>query len=491
MKIFKLTNIRSTFLGILFLSALPLFAQQNNSLYFMDQLPQSNQLNPATQPFFGFYLGLPGISSIEVNGGNSALGFHDVIRFNSQLDSTVYFLNSQQAQRDLLSRFKKTNFVYTDGRIDLITLGLRINKNYYSFNISERMEVRLNLPYDLVKFMLRGNLDSMDVNAPTQTFDLSTLGIKATWYREYALGFSREIDDKITFGLRGKLLFGKANITTQSSVTMANTGYQSWEPHSTIDVNSSIPDLNVVTNSKSEIDSLKFKDVKDANSIRNIAMNKANMGVALDLGFIYKPVHFFSIAASVVDLGYINWKNNLHHLSQDGSYNMEGVILHRPDSIKPLTALLDTLKSKFAYNTTVDPYMTTLSPKLYVGMQLRVLNDVGLSVLTRMQIIEKSLQSQYTFSLNFYPGNVFLLTLSYTIADNMYDNFGAALSSKFGPLQWYIMTDRIPLYYAKDVKGYYVPEYAKNINLRFGVNIVFGKKRHKRIFKDQPLVEIQ
>ena len=491
MKIFKLTNICSTLFGILFLSAFPLFAQQNNSLYFMDQLPQSNQLNPATQPFFGFYLGLPVISSIEINGGNSALGFHDVIRYNSQLDSTVYFLNSQQAQKDFLSRFKKTNFVYTDGRIDLITLGLRVNRNYYSFSISERMEARLNLPYDLVKFMAKGNLDSIGINAPTQTIDLSTLGIKATWYREYALGFSREINDKITFGLRGKLLFGKANITTKSSVTAANTGYQSWEPSSTIDINSSIPNLDVVTNSKLEIDSLKFKDVKDANSIRNIVMNKANMGVALDLGFIYKAAHFFNIAASVVDLGYINWKNNLHSLSQDGSYNMQGAIISRADTVKPLTALLDTLKSKFSYNTSTNPYMTTLSPKLYVGLQLRVLNDLGLSVLTRMQIIEKSLQSQYTFSLNFYPGNVFLLTLSYTIADNMYDNFGAALSSKFGPLQWYIMTERIPLYYAKEARGYYIPEYAKNVNLHVGVNIVFGKIRHKRNFKDQPLVEIQ
>jgi hypothetical protein len=73
----------------------------------------------------------------------------------------------------------------------------------------------------------------------------------------------------------------------------------------------------------------------------------------------------------------------------------------------------------------------------------------------------------------------------------MRDNFGAVFSSKWGPLQWYIMSERIPLYYDKDVKGYYVPAYAKNINVRLGVNVVFGRKRHKRIFKDQPLVEIQ
>jgi hypothetical protein len=116
---------------------------------------------------------------------------------------------------------------------------------------------------------------------------------------------------------------------------------------------------------------------------------------------------------------------------------------------------------------------------------------LGIGVLTRLQIIESSLKSQYTFSLNFYPANAFLLTLSYTIADQMYDNFGVALSSKLGPLQWYIMSERIPLYYDKDKSGAYIPAYAKNINLRFGVNIVMGKKRHKRTNKDMPLVEIQ
>jgi hypothetical protein len=128
---------------------------------------------------------------------------------------------------------------------------------------------------------------------------------------------------------------------------------------------------------------------------------------------------------------------------------------------------------------------------LYAGAQLRIANALGVSFLTRMQIIEKSLQSQYTFSLNFYPANAFLLTVSYTMADKMYDNFGVALSSKLGPLQWYIMSERIPLYYYKEAKDrYYIPAYAKNINLRLGFNLVFGRQRHKRIFKDRPLVEI-
>jgi hypothetical protein len=491
MKISLLNPIRPIIIGIIYLTALPAIAQQNNSLYFMEHIPQCNQLNPATQPLFGFYLGVPFLSSIEINAGNSAIGFKDAIMYNAQLDSTVTFLNNQNAQKDFLSRFKKTNQVFADLRIDLFNIGLRVNRNYYSFNITERIESRLNLPYDLIKFGVKGNLDSISAGSPPQTLDLSTLGIKATWYREYGIGFSREINDKVSFGLRGKLLFGKANFNTTTSEVSGNTSYQSWDSHTSIDINSSIPNMDVYTNAKTKIDSVKFRDVKDQKDLRSILMNKGNMGAALDLGIAYKPVYFLDISASLLDVGYIHWKNNLHSASMDGSYNLRGVKVNGADSIKVFEALMDTLGKKFNYTTNPNPYMTTLSPKLYVGAQLRVLNDLGLSVLTRMEFVEKKLKSQYTFSLNLYLLNFSSLTFSYTIADEMYDNFGIALCDKIGPFQSYLMIERIPMYYDKDVSGAYIPAYAKNINLRFGFNIVLGHTRHKRANKDKPLVEIQ
>ncbi len=492
MKILILPHIRSVITGIICLAALPVLAQQNNSLYFMDQIPQSNQLNPATQPLFGFYFGLPGISSIEINVGNSAIGFNNILQYNTALDSMVWFLYNKQTQDDFLSKFKKTNFVYTDVSIDLLSLGLRVNSNYFSFYVRDRMEARFNIPYDLVRFGIMGNLDSIGINTPKETFDLSTFGMNATWYREYALGLSREINNKITFGLRGKLLFGIGNLVTKnSSVYLEDTGYDLWRPHSTVDLNSSIPNLDIYSNNEGKIDSLKFKDIKNQSDARNILMMNKNMGFALDLGIIYKPIDFLSISASVLDLGYIRWKNNVHNFTQDATYDLRGVEANLSDSVNMLETLLDTLKNTFTYQQNSDPYTTTLSPKLYAGAQLRIMNDLGVSFLTRMQIIEKSLQSQYTFSLNFYPANAFLLTVSYTMADKMYDNFGVALSSKLGPLQWYIMSERVPLYYYKEAKNkYYIPAYAKNINLRLGFNLVFGKHRHKRIFKDRPLVEI-
>ena len=41
---------------------LPLQAQINNTLYFMQGVPQANKYNPAYQPNASFYLGFPVLS---------------------------------------------------------------------------------------------------------------------------------------------------------------------------------------------------------------------------------------------------------------------------------------------------------------------------------------------------------------------------------------------------------------------------------------------
>ena len=63
-------------------------AQLSNSLYFMDRIPQSNQLNPAIQPLSNFYFGIPG-TNLELNAGNSAVGFSDIFIYGKIKDSLV------------------------------------------------------------------------------------------------------------------------------------------------------------------------------------------------------------------------------------------------------------------------------------------------------------------------------------------------------------------------------------------------------------------
>ena len=466
-------------------------AQQNNTLYFMDGIPQSNQLNPAIQPKCGFYFAVPIISSLEINAGNTAVGFNDVFLYKSSTDSLYYKpMQSDKDRSDFLGKLKKNNYIFSDVRLDWLSFGFRINENYISFSAAERVEVRGNMPYDLIDLGL--NLNQSTTGTKAFTFD--GLGLNAIWFREYALGISREINERITFGIRGKLLFGKANISSKSSdLAFPQTGMDVWKTSAIMDIRTSIPNLTVGydKDGKASLDSLKLGKVDGWKGAKPIVMNRRNVGVALDMGIILKPEEMLQLSASIVDLGFIQWNNNLNNFSTGGSYDFKGLPVVLSDTSSMGEALIDSLKKIYTVETNHDSYMTSLSGKIYLGVHVQLIKSVGVGFLTRLQFLDKIIRPQYTLSLNISPGRSFSTALSYTIADGVYDNLGFGISFKPGPFHWYLMSDRIPIYYNKAKAGYPIPAFAKNVNFRMGFNLMFGGIRHRNIYKDKPLVEIE
>lgn len=468
-----------------------LICQNNNSLYFMDRIPQSNQLNPASQPKCGFYLGFPGFSSLEINAGNSSMGFMDLYQPNKVLDSLGF-------KKEFLANLTKDILISGDIRQDWLSFGFRINETYITFAISERAEFSGSIPKDFPsRFLLNGTQQSF-LDPTTFSFNFNTR-INTTWWREYALGYSTQINNNLIFGLRAKLLFGKANITNISDVTLQNANMVIWQTNTNIELNSSIPNFNVTYKNDGKIDSTNFNKTNDLKSWQNYkdlfnTYNPTNnKGLALDLGFVLKPIDFLSFSASVLDLGYIHWKNNIHSLTYRGPISFRGVPALLSDTVDRLQATIDTFKNiKSKHNQT--DYITTLSPKLYIGAHVQLLKSVGVGFLTRFQLIQKTINPQYTFSLNLTPGTFLGTTVSYTIADGVTDNLGFAMNLNFGAMQWYIASERIPLYWAKNVdKGTsipYIPEYSRNFNFHTGINLVFGYVKNKKLLKDKPLVAL-
>jgi hypothetical protein len=455
----------------------------------MDIIPQSNQLNPALTPQAGFYFGIPGISSLEVNAGNSALSFNDVMPFRKEIDSLSYFLYNQETQANFFNKLRKSNFIYADNRADLISLGLRIRKTYVSFYLGERAEVYGFVPYDLYKFGVYLN----QKNIQSETFDLSSFGTRAQVYLESAIGLTQELSPTLSFGIKAKFLNGLADLRTTNSELTLKTGLNEWETSSSIEINSSIPLLRY------ELDSLGYADMGsfEIDSIDNYSvrqyrdslLGRNNKGFAIDLGILVKPTKKLTISASLLDLGYIRWKNNINNFTTGGTYKFNGAAVIT-DSTEAFDIILDSLENMHKFTPSHNAYSTMLSAKLYAGIHYQIVKGIGVGALTRQQIVNNTLYSQYTFSLNLNLGRVINTTYSYTILNNTYDNFGFALSLKSGPFQIYTMLDRIPLYYNKTVDGVFIPAYAKEFNFRFGMNLLFGCRKDHRVKRDKPLVDI-
>jgi hypothetical protein len=485
-----LTNSRFIIIAaIICICSGKLSAQLSNSLYFMDRIPQSNQLNPAIQPLSNFYFGIPG-ANFEINVGNSAVGFSDIFIYKKELDSLVYPTYNEQTKSDFLGKLKETSYIYTDNRVDLLSFGFRIHNTYLSFNLTDRVEAYGYLPKDLIKFGLDFNGNSSFV--ANESFDISNLGFKAQWYREIGVGVSQQINPNFNFGFRAKLLFGIASMTTSNStIQLNNTGVFEWQTRSTIDINSSIPGMNVYeTNGK--VDSTKFQKINSFSDARDLFLKSKNMGFAIDIGIVTQPVKNLSISASVVDLGFIRWTNNVHNYSQDGSFDFKGLDIDISGNSKVGQVLLDSLDKVYEIRTNQESYTTALTGKIYAGALYQLTKGIGFGALTRLQLVKNNIRPQFTFSLNLTHSQWFGTTLSYTIADGMFDNLGIGCVAKLGPLQWYFITDRIPLAYQKNSGSGppIIPKYARSINLRSGFNIVFGSRRKIKVDKDKPFVEI-
>ena len=172
-------------------------AQSQMMLYqFNKRLPQSNQLNPSLFPEYKVSVGLPVLSSTYAtfNGGKAT--FNNA--FTRSADDSLHF-----DPQKLAGELNETNRIEVNGNAMLFYLGLRIQKNYFSLALNERIDAGLTYPRTFIELISSGN---GSVDGKLLAFD--NLGLQAHAYHELAFGYGREINEKLSVGFRAKLLSG-------------------------------------------------------------------------------------------------------------------------------------------------------------------------------------------------------------------------------------------------------------------------------------------
>ncbi len=460
-----------------------LLGQQSNTLYYMNEVPQSHLLNPATQPECSFYLGFPGLSPFYFSTDNSSLSLKNILWYDPELDSVITFLHPKADLNSFLKNFGKANYITEDVNLNIISFGFSISQMFFSFDLTMNESLKFTYPGDLVKFILEGNSEG-------DVIDLSNTGIDINNYTAMAFGASRKISEELTVGAKVKMLFGLANLSTSNTDIQINTAVDQWNLRSKFDVNASLPGVTIPTNSDGNLDfdNLTFNDNLQVRDYKK--MFTKNFGLGLDLGAHYKPIDKLTVSASLLDLGYIRWKSYTYNMTQDASFDFEGIpVDFNNDSSDFGQMLLDSLKNTFTLTNSNDPYTTHLNGKLYLGARYQIIKQIGFGFLSRTEMIKGKLRQQFTLSTNFYPIKGFAASISYSIMNKTYNNLGFGISGRLGPLNLYLISDNIPLtYYKVKSSPAIIPVNTRTFNLRLGLNLVFGTNQQKKIMKDKPLV---
>jgi hypothetical protein len=219
-----------------------------------------------------------------------------------------------------------------------------------------------------------------------------------------------------------------------------------------------------------------------SNSFNNIFRDfimANNHGAGIDLGVIYQYDDRLTLAASLIDLGFIRWKSNVNRFEANGSITFSGFDLRNYASNQGnsdfLEALIDTIRQSFMFEASQQPYYTSLTPKLYAGAMYQLTEKVNVSALTRTEFFDRRPHFALTLAGNYSPLPYLHGTLSYSIMNNRFDQLGFGISLGNGPMHFYIVSDHIPVFYVRDsASGLIWPYSAQTMNIRLGMNLIFG-----------------
>ncbi len=458
-------------------------AQEANTFYFM-KLPQANLLNPASQQYCNFYLNIPVVGATSASVTSSSISFSDLVfpGTGEYSDSLITILHPSYDINDFLDKLHRKNFLSSSVTTNVLSFGFRSKNLYFHIGIMEHASFYLGYPKDMMTLMFKGN-----AGFAGQEADFSSMSADATVYGSYGLGVSARVSDALSLGVRARFLSGVANGSLQNNGTHLSIDGEDYTHTLDADlaVNLSAP-VEVVTDSTGDITDIVLQDDYDQpQNILHYLVNPDNPGFAFDVGARYRFGDRFMVAASVLDLGMIRWKRDVSNLVSKGDFVFSGLDASPVFNVYDSTTmedvandLLDSLQAVFDPQVEHQAYTTTLAPKLYLGGTFNLTPSLSLGLLSRSEFRQKNVLQSFTFSANAAVKRWLNFTLSYTYSNHTFDNLGAGLSLRGGPIQFYVMTD-----YAL---GLLYPDTSRSVGAWFGLNLIFGCR--ERVMDDLPLI---
>ena len=403
---------------------------------------QNTYLNPSLIPEGRMFIGLPVLSGIHMYVNNKT-SYNET--FTKEGGEVKVDINK------ILSNLQGQNLFSAHANINLLQFGLRLESGpLITFTANERLEADFLYPKDLIDYFWNGN--DQFVN---RKMNIANIGVKGTHFREFALGFAAPVNEQFSVGLRGKFLVGFADISTpgnfKANLESSGEAFQlnaEWQ-NATLRTSG----LNIYKGDTGDIGS-------------HLIMNK-NTGVALDLGTTYHLNRYYTITASLLDVGFISWKEDIeNHTLNDTTFRYEGVSLDNISDVRQVVE--DSLLAAFKTTKNNDPYKSWLPAKAYGSWIYHYSQSTDIHVTVGSRLIQRQLKMLYGAGVTHRFGKVFTASVTATKLPQQFFSAGAALAVKGGPVQMYMAADQLVNFSVPDMKSF---------DLRFGMNFIFGKKK--------------
>ncbi len=418
-------------------------AQSELTLYQMPDVPKIMSINPALSPWANTFVGMPGISNINLSVGSDFATFAEFGLTVDFLQGEFDFDDEIDFEEVLLTKTTAKNQFISSNTIDLLSFGGRINKGFFAVAVTEHLDARLGFPRDLIQ--LFSDLGQEDPGGIVgQVYDLGNLSLIGSHHRTYNVSYSYDFSRDLTLGAKIGFVQGLGNalIKPQNYRVMATTN--GFESMGTLTAHSA---------------GLPFLYGDEEISVSDYLLASGNSGLVFGFGGQYRLSPKLDIAASVNNIGSIKWKNNA------GAAVLTETFTEDQGGLGAYSEELFTIDSD-----TVAAYNTFLPAAFSAQANYYVLPFFSVSGL----VYSRGTNGIRSTSASL-AGNVRLLkVLNFTAAIHyVHQKVGLGLggSLNLGPLQFYLASDNaINLLTGNDIN---------RVQLTGGVFFTFNKLSHK------------
>ncbi len=432
-------------------------AQYANQQAFYNNLPQAKYTNPGIMPDYNGYFSIPALSGYGVTLSNSGFAFNDL------------FYEGKLSPNSLLSSMQNKNAFNISSAVDVIGIGLKFGKNFIALNITPKTDFTLDYSKSVFDFLINGNGKYIG-----QSIALDGFSFDVSSYLETGIGYTREINDKLSAGARVKLLSGLGNV---------NGDFDGISLHTDPDDYTLTASSNFAINAYGTF----FGDDELAKQMGDPPyFNPNNLGFGIDLGVNYQLSDNIKIFGSIVDLGYLKWSEYGETLYNDGvSFKFDGLTFdeffnseeNNNDGSNFSDDLIDTLMSTFNLQRSQISYTTRLKSQIYAGASFNFTDYIVFQGMLHGRVFNNKLYPMYMFSGGINLKRWLSAKLTYSGINKTYNNIGAGVILHAGAFQLYAMMDNI--------YGLTQIDYTKNLSGSFGVNFTFKDKDDEKVKKSK------
>ena len=433
---------------ILLLGQGSIFGQSVNTLRTLKGVPQGLPYELGRIPKFRTSIGAPYISNMNIGLQSKGMTLANVGLTNG---SPFYDLDFGEIKGNV----DPSNELDMGLNVDLLYVGYRYRRTFFSFHIGERIDFNASLPRSM--FGLLSDIEQGPQALANQQYNLEEFNQRGAHYRFFGFGVRTAINDYISIGAKVKYLKGLKFIHTNNRGL--NVFGVSDNPmlrlQGTMDVFANGLDI------LSDSEGLTFWDYLQGSSL-------GNNGIAFDFGANLKFNENFEVFGSILDWGSISWETKINKFSiNDQSVRLDGTDLETFKS-----GFNDVVDNLFFNDEQVDTIITTdLVLQSFFGGYYHMNPELTIGLTGYARLFEEDLAIYSTLSVSSTINNYLAIAGNATYGKGSFQ-LGAGLVFNAGPLQMYAATD--------NVLGFINVEDTRQIQATGGINLLFGKPKPKR-----------